>query len=241
LQSFLDIAKPFGDADDAWSRGEIDRIAARVRRAIAERPGDPVARLNEVVFGELDFAREVDDRDLDFVLLPSVLRHRRGSCVGLGSLYLTLAEALGWRAAGVMVPGHFFVRVGERWRNVELLRRGEEMPDAWYRTRFAAIEWNDAVHLRPLALGEVLGIVEYDVGTEWRRRGRFTDAERAYRRAIGLFPDFAEAHASLGATLHVLGSLDAAEASYGTAARVNPRLPGVDSNLELLRVEREGH
>jgi hypothetical protein len=141
-----------------------------------------------VVFGELGFVREVDDRDLDYVLLPSVLRHRRGSCVGLGSLYLAVAEALGWRAAGVMVPAHFFVRVGEPPRNVELLRKGEEMPDDWYRTRFAAPEWNGAVHLRALAPAEVIGIVEYDIGTDWQRRGRLVDAERAYRRAIARFP-----------------------------------------------------
>src|SRR5262249_55046918 len=129
------------DEDGAWSRGELERIAAAVRSAVREHPDEPpVAVMNQVVFGRLGFVREVDDGDLRFVLLPSVLRARRGNCVGLGSLYLALAEALEWPASGAIVPGHFFVRIEERgrWRNVELLRQGEEMPDAWYPVRFPA-------------------------------------------------------------------------------------------------------
>ena len=180
-----------GAPGDTWAAVELERIARVVREAIRARPqASPVDVLNETIFTTLGFVREVDDADLRFVLLPTVLKDRRGSCVGLGTLYLALGEALGWPAAGVMVPGHFFVRIGERGRdrNVELLRRGEEMPDAWYRTRFPAEGGDADEYMRPLTLSEVVGVVEYDVGGDRRRRGKLIEARRAFRRATRDFP-----------------------------------------------------
>jgi tetratricopeptide (TPR) repeat protein len=230
-----------GATDDGWSAAELERIAARVREAIREKPHmAPVDVLSETIFATLGFVREVDDNDLRFVLLPSVLRSKRGSCVGLGSMYLALGEALGWPSAGVMVPGHFFVRMeeGGRVRNVELLRRGEEMPDTWYAARFPAHGSGARAYMRSLTLSEVVGVIEYDIGNDRRRRGRLVEARTSYARATIDFPTFAEAQASLGTTLHLLGALREAEATYRLAKRVDPYLPGVDSNLELLLEER---
>jgi regulator of sirC expression with transglutaminase-like and TPR domain len=230
-------------ADDAWSATEIDRVARAVRARLRDNPRlSPIDALNETVFGTLKFVREVDDTDPRFVLLPSVLKNRRGSCVGLGTLYLALGEALGWPAAGVMVPGHFFVRMDEhgRTRNVELLRRGEEMPDSWYEGRFPLPSPGVPEYSRALALREVLGVIEYDVGNDLRRKGRLFEARRSYESATRDFPALSEAHASLGTTLHLLGALDEAERSYQAAKRANPGLAGVDANLDLLRQERTG-
>jgi hypothetical protein len=62
----------------------------------------------------------------------------------------------------------------------------------------------------------------------------------AFERARTDFPDFAEAHASLGATLHLLGALDEAAHSYRAARRASPGLPGLDHNIEILELERAG-
>jgi hypothetical protein len=181
----------------------------------------------------------VDDTDLRFVFLSSVLDRRRGSCVGLGTLYIALGELLGWKVEGVMVPGHFYVRVDEdgKTRNIELLHRGEEMQDGWYRTRFPMPGRGAPEYGRALSMKEVLGVVEYDVGNERHRQDRFSEARRAYRLAAALFPGLSEAHASLGATEHLLGALDDALVSYKAARRENPDLPGVDRNIALLREE----
>jgi hypothetical protein len=197
--------------------------------------------LNRVIFGELDFAREVDDTDLRFVSLQSVLETRRGSCVGLGTLYIALGELLGWRVEGVLVPGHFYVRVDEngKRRNVELLRRGEEMPDAWYAKRFPVPGRGAREYGRGLSAKEVLGVVEYDIGKERLRQTRWSEARRAFRLSTSLFPQFAESNASLGETAHLLGTFEEARRGYGAAQRENPDLPGLERNLELLRAETE--
>jgi tetratricopeptide (TPR) repeat protein len=239
-----DIEPDVGPApsdDESTSAAEIERIAANVRSKLRDDPHlSPVAALNETIFDLLGFVREVDDPDLRFVLLPSVLKNRRGTCVGLGTLYLALGETLGFPAFGVMVPGHFFVRMDDRGhlRNVELLRRGEEMPDAWYEARFPRPDPPVSEYARPLALSEVLGVIEYDIGNDLKRRRHLLEARHAYQSSTRHFPSFAEAYASLGATFHLLGELDDAERSYRSAARANPSLSGIDTNLRLLHEER---
>jgi regulator of sirC expression with transglutaminase-like and TPR domain len=235
------LASPLTATDERWCLDELGRLVEFAREIRQGTPRASIAAvLRHLLFGELGFVREVADSDLSFVLLPGVLRSRRGSCVGLGTVYLALAEALEVVARGVMMPGHFYVRVEERGHveNVELLRRGEAMPSSWYGGRFPIPGGRAREYARSLTLRETLGVIEYNLGNERRRQLRLVDARDAYARAVRYFPDFAEAHASLGAALHLLGELEQAAASYRTARDVNPHLPHVDSNIALLASER---
>lgn len=218
---------------------ELGRLTALARSA--DSNGASLAsRLSALIFDSRGFVREVDDSDLRFTLLPNVLRDRRGGCVGLGSLYLALAEALGLTAHGVLRPGHFYVRLDEGGghTNLELLRRGEVMPDSWYESRFPAPRGAVGEYGRPLTLDETVGVILFNVGNQRRREHRLEAARSAYARAVRLFPAFAEAHASLGAALHLLGRFDEAQRSYQAAQRLSPQLPNLDLNLRLLEGER---
>lgn len=243
-QAALGVARAAGELSaqqGSWSATELGRIAALAVEALKRSPALPVGRvLCELLFEQLGFVREVTDTSLEFVLLPSVLKKRRGSCVGLGTVFMALADALGHAACGVLMPGHFYVRLRESGgvRNVELLRRGEAMSDAWYLGRFPVPGGSAREYARPLTPDEALGVIEYNVGNERRRQLRLEEARQAYVRSVRLFPEFSEAHASLGAALHVLGRLDEARASYQSARASNPHLPGVDWNLTMLDEER---
>jgi regulator of sirC expression with transglutaminase-like and TPR domain len=241
--ALLEAANQSGleDGRVSSSLAEITRLAELAQSALSARTGrSPASVLSTLLFEEWGFVREVEDTSLGYVLLPSVLEHRRGSCVGLGSLFLVLAEALGWSAAGVLMPGHFYARVREATgvRNVELLRAGEAMPDAWYERRFPIPGGTAREYARPLTVREVLGVVYYNIGNERRRQRRLSEAEAAFARAVRAFPDLSEAHASLGAVQQLRGDLQAATASYRRAKEVNPQLPGVAENLALLEAER---
>jgi tetratricopeptide (TPR) repeat protein len=237
LSSTARTAGEAGGTDEAWLLDELERIGERARR-LGRDGGDVSAGIVRALFDELGFEREVESTELGFVCLPGVLRERRGSCVGLGTLYLALAEALGFAAHGVLMPGHFYVRQDRPGlpRNVELLRRGEAMSDDWYPKRFP-VPSGAAYYERPLTTEQVLGVLEYNVGNERRRQERYAEARAAYSRSVRRFPDFAEAHASLGAMQHLLGELLGAAASYRTARQLNSALPGLAANVAMLEAE----
>ena len=49
------------------------------------------------------------------------------------------------------------------------------------------------------------------MGNILQELGRLVEAEKSFRQAIELKPDFTEAHSNLGITLQELGKLDEAE------------------------------
>jgi hypothetical protein len=200
--ALLATAAELGAAPEAVAQAwaEIDRIATRVERRRRsggdDARGGEVAALTAVVFDDLGFAREIDDDDLRFFVLPSVLAARRGSCLGLGAVVLMVAERIGLPLDGVRVPGHFFVRMrGPSARNVELLRRGEIMPDAWYRQKYGPWSEDGGRYFVPLSVEETSALFWFNAGNFARREGDLVRARRAYERALAEAPDFAEARA----------------------------------------------
>jgi tetratricopeptide (TPR) repeat protein len=219
------------------------RLAALVRQRLAGTASTLALRsraLGAVIFETGGFVREVDDPDVRFALLPTVLRQRRGSCVGLTTLSAALAELLGWPLECVIRPGHMYARLtqGQARVNLELLRRGEAMPDRWYEERWPIPGGRAPAYGRALSDDEVLGVLAYNVGKQREREQRYAAARHAFELATRRFSTFAEAHASLGALLQLTGALTEAEAAYERSRRIDPALPGVAHNLELLRAER---
>jgi tetratricopeptide (TPR) repeat protein len=232
------LAAEFGaDADlttRAWTL--LEKIVVRVDERRQRMKGDVTQALNAVVFGELGYEREIERGATQFFALSSVLHDRRGSCLGLGALYLAIAERLGAPLDGILLPGHFFVRTrGPAARNVELLRRGEAMPDDWYRKKYGPWPGPGSAYGRPVTATELAAIHWYNRGNDLRRTGDLAAAEHAFARAARDFPGFAEAHASLGAVRQLRGALVEAALAYQQAARAWPGLPGLAESLELLQ------
>jgi tetratricopeptide (TPR) repeat protein len=73
--------------------------------------------------------------------------------------------------------------------------------------------------------------VYFDIGITHRDQGDSRRAAIAYRHALGLRPDFWEAHSNLGVVLHDQGKLDEAIAEYRVAKRLNPDEASVRNNL----------
>ncbi len=225
---------------DAWS--DLERIAARIEARHLRSGADRADDLAAVLFDELKFEREIESDDPRFFVLSSVLADRRGSCLGLGAVALALAERLAIPLDGVMVPGHFFVRTrGARPRNVELLRRGESMPDAWYRAKYGPWPEGDSVYFRPLSVAELVGLHWFNAGNFLRGKGDLAGAGRAFERAAAAFPAFAEAHASVGTVRQLEGALPEAEVAYDEASRARADLPGLKQNRALLKLQLDPH
>jgi tetratricopeptide (TPR) repeat protein len=73
----------------------------------------------------------------------------------------------------------------------------------------------------------------FRTGVDAQQRGDLQRAADAYRRAIEIDPEFAEAHANLGAVLARLGEYEQAVAAYDRALSLNPKLNAARVNLGL--------
>jgi hypothetical protein len=236
------VSAEFGaDADTttrAWN--QLEDIAGRVERR-RHGQGDLAEHINAVVFGELGFEREIDSGATRFFDVSSVLHDRRGSCLGLGALYLAIGERIGVPLDGILLPGHFFVRTrGPAAHNVELLRRGEAMPDDWYQKKYGPWPGPGSAYDRPLTPTELAAVHWYNRGNDLRATGDLGAAEGAFARAASELPGFAEASASLGSVQQLRGAFAEAALSYQQAARAWPDLPGLAENVELLHRQLAG-
>jgi len=224
------------------SEERIKALTSAARALLAERPKQhPLSVLSALVFEREGYQREVEEAALSHALLPRVLAARRGSCLGLGALYLVLAEQLGLPIRLAVAPGHVLVRyLGDARgapRSAELLRRGEDMPLDWYRQRYGA-PLRHSLYLRPLEPHEALALFRYNLANAHREQGDLPRARELYAEVVAVLPDFAEAQANLGLVYQRIGELVRADQAYRAAQRSYPGLPGLAQNLELLRRER---
>ncbi|AXI79291.1 SirB1 family protein [Peterkaempfera bronchialis] len=110
---------PQADPDEVIATADaiLDRLAATVRLAIAERaPGGPeavAALLSAVLAGRERFhGRPSDYNRLESSLLPAVLRRRRGLPIMLSLVWTAVGTRADLPVHGVALPGHFVVAVG---------------------------------------------------------------------------------------------------------------------------------
>jgi regulator of sirC expression with transglutaminase-like and TPR domain len=214
---------------------ELDKICDLAEQRTRGKTGhELVEALNLLIFDELGFERQVEDDSIEFMLLPYVVKNKKGSCLGLAALYLAVAERLDLEVRGVLVPRHFFLRYEQR--NIELLRKGEAMPDQWYQKTWQ-VPAGATAYMRPLTEKELLAVFWFNLGNAYRMKGEYQRAEKTYERVIGAFPDFAEAHANLGLVFQLQKDYPGAKQAYQTAKALQPDLPGLAGNLDALKTD----
>ena len=212
-------------------------IARRVDKRHQRTQGDVADDINAVVFGELGFEREIDSGATRFFQMSSVLSRRRGSCLGLGALYLAIARAPR-RAPRRHPSARPLLRAHARCRRATTSScSAAARPCPTTGTRRST--GRGPGRARPIPVRsprrELGAIHWYNRGNDLRASGDLAAAEQAYARAAREFPGFAEAHASLGAVQQLRGAFAEAALSYQQAARAWPELPGLAGNLELLQ------
>jgi tetratricopeptide (TPR) repeat protein len=100
---------------------------------------DKVRVMNDYIFSELRFRfppHSLYAKDIDlYTLLPSVIDSRRGVCLGVSILYLSLAQRINLSLEAITPPGHIYVRYkapnGEI-TNIETTARGIDVPSDRY-------------------------------------------------------------------------------------------------------------
>ena len=197
--------------------------------------------INEYLFGELGFRSLAEANDPNDLFLHTVLDKKKGYCLSLSVLYLSLAERLGLPLYGVVVPGHFFVRYDDkRVRfNIETTSKGGTASDAHYKSKFKVPEGDeDSIYLKNLNKIQTLGCFFNNLGNSYSDVGNMDSALLALLRAVEINPTLAESRANLGNVHLKQGQIADAIYEYEAGLKINPEDPKTHNNLGNAYSER---
>jgi len=220
-------------ADEEKTARELSRLADRLRPALAAEKGGAgvVGAFRRVLLKEEGFRYDAAPGDVRNFLAGEVVGRKRGNCLGLSLLWLSLAEQLGVPFRGVYVPGHCFVRYeGGGFRvNVEFSDRGAPRKDEFYLQRFRLTERGP--YLRSLTGPEMTGVFLKSLGAAYAGKGMHAKALDLYAEAERLYPGLPDVHYNAGVSLQRLGRADEAIAKYRLAVSLDPNLVVARGNL----------
>lgn len=167
----------------------IDLMALQIltRISLKDPPKAKIRAMNRFIFEEMGFRfppHSVYAKDIDlYTFLPSVLDSRRGVCLGVSILYISLAQRLALQLEMVTPPGHIFVRwhQGKDVINIETTARGIHLPSEEY----LGI---DTRSLQQRNVKEVIGLAHYNQASVYWERKQHEKAQTSYVKAQRYLP-----------------------------------------------------
>ena len=148
---------------------------------------EKVNAMNQYIFYELGFRfppHSLYAKNVDlYTFLPSVLDSRRGVCLGVSILYITLAQRIGLDLEMVTPPGHIYVRVRDDGKiiNIETTARGVNPDSNIYLGM-------DTKALETINIKEVIGTAHYNQASTFWHQERYDLAIQSYEKAKKYMP-----------------------------------------------------
>jgi tetratricopeptide (TPR) repeat protein len=190
-----------------FSQGEVQPARTHVEASLARRPGNAAAHLLAARIARASRNFESAFTHLDRAIAISPQRDaflEKARTLDQAGLRPQAREA--WRAILDVVPQHT-----------------EAM------ARLGRLTWEDGDHaaaaswLERAAKGDAPASIWFDLGLARQDLRDHDGAAGAYRKAIELKPDYAEAALNLGTVLQEAGDIDGAMRAYATAYRLRPQ------------------
>jgi tetratricopeptide (TPR) repeat protein len=243
----IDLATAVLIASEYWSDvvagrrylEQLDDMALEVRKRLLQHRipfnQQAIPVLNDYLFHELKFTPIPNAKDPNDLFLHSVLDRRQGYCLSLSVLYLSLAERLGLRVYGVVVPGHFFVRYDDGGRvrfNIETTDNGSSVSDEHYIEKFKLPrDYSKTLYMKNLTKRQTLGCFFNNLGSVYSDIGDTDTALRALERAVTINPTLPECRVNLAGIYMRKDRPRDALSQYEIAIRQNPNDPLIHLNL----------
>ncbi len=234
----IDIATAALIVSEKWSdvvhgfryRDRLDEMAQEIKKRLQEQKLRPNFRaipvINDYLFEELGFSTVADANNPEDLFLHSVLDNRKGYCLSLSILYLSLAERLDIPLYGVVVPGHFFVRYDSRSTrfNIETTARGATgLTDKDYIERYnVPQDRTHGLYLKNLTKLQSLGCLFNNFGVVYLEKEQYDHALQALDLAVRINPMLSEARTNLANIYLRQGQLDLAIDQLRAAIAINP-------------------
>lgn len=184
----------------------LDLMALQVlaRVSFDASPLDKIRVINDLIFHEMGFRFPPQSGHLSaidtYTALPSVLESRRGVCLGVSVVYLSIAQRVGLPLEIVTPPGHIFVRYrnGEEEVNIETTLRGVHIASEEY------LDINSK-RLKTHPLKEVIGMVFMNEASTFLQKTEWERALSSYKIAYKFMPNDTLLHELLGCSLLLTG------------------------------------
>lgn len=217
---------------------ELDNMALEIRERLRRKNFDidirAIPEINEYLFNELGFNSLTEANDPNSLFLHTVLDQKRGYCLSLSVLYLSLAERLGLPMYGVVVPGHFFVRYddGKNRFNIETTSSGGSGMDEQYIKKFNVPKGNNtSIYMKNLNKIQTIGCFFNNLGNSYDKIGDIDSAFKAYKTAVEINPTLSESRVNVGNIYLKKGRVTDAIKEYQAALRINPKDATTHNNL----------
>ena len=207
----------------------LDNMALEIRERIRQNKlpfnFKAIPIINDYLFNELGFEALTEATDPNSLFLHTVLDKKKGYCLSLSVLYLSIAERLDMPVYGVVVPGHFFVRYddGRRRFNIETTSGGGTAPDENYIEKFnVPSNRTDSVYMKNLNKIQTLGCFFNNLGNSYSEVGNMKSAQLALERSVQINPTLSESRANLGNIYLQQNRVSDAIKEYKYALQINP-------------------
>ncbi len=159
------------------------QILARLKAGAADE--EKVRAINDFIFHEMRYRfppHSIWSDDVDvYTFLPAVMDSRKGVCLGVSILYLSLAQRLNLDLEIITPPGHIYVRYKDQI-NIETTARGINVPSKMY----LGINTKE---LQKRTLKEVVGLAFVNQAAVCWHKERYADAIALYEQALPYMPD----------------------------------------------------
>lgn len=149
---------------------------------------EKIDAINDFIFHQMQFRfppHSLMAKDIDvYTFLPSVIDNRKGVCLGVSILILSLAQRLDLPLEIVTPPGHIYVRYHSEKTllNIETTCRGVHMPTENY----LGI---NTYKLSTRTMKEVVGMAFFNQASVFWGQKNYANAAECYERAKLFMPD----------------------------------------------------
>ncbi|MFV0340499.1 MAG: transglutaminase family protein [Parachlamydiaceae bacterium] len=168
----------------------IDLMALQIlaRVPMTATPEQKIREINRFIFEEMGYRfppHSVFVKNVDrYTYLPSVIDSRRGVCLGVSILYLSLAQRLNLPLEAITPPGHIYVRYKDEDKtiNIETTARGIHIETEEY----MGIEMRP---FEPRTTKEVVGMAYVNEASVHWQNEQYKEALRCYNKALPYLED----------------------------------------------------
>ncbi len=208
-------------------------IRGRLKKKGLQANYKAIPVINDYLFDELGFTAVSDANDPNDLFLHSVMDRKRGYCLSLSVLYLSIGERLGLPLYGVVVPAHFFVRYddGKVRINIETTSKGGYADDEHYITKFKVPKDSDSIYMKNLNKIQTLGCFFNNLGNSYNAIGDTNQAMLSLERAVEINPTLAESRMNLGNIYLDKDRINDAIEEYNAALEIDPDNAKMHNNL----------